>query len=153
MYDKRIKIFVTLIAILLFVCLLRLIQMQLLPDSSLQDNIAKLKRQRGLSRQLKTVRGKILDRKNKILAVDKPQFYLHINYRLSAFGDGRVRRAKVLRAAEKQNADLELANVQEEIETALRKSQLKLNGTNKRNIFFKVTPYHIKGKKIRNFLI
>ena len=123
MYDKRIKIFVTLIAILLFVCLLRLIQMQLLPDSSLQDNIAKLKRQRGLSRQLKTVRGKILDRKNKILAVDKPQFHLHINYRLSAFGDGRVRRAKVLRAAEKQNADLELANVQEEMETRLNDLQ------------------------------
>jgi len=123
MYDKRIKIFVTLIAILLFVCLLRLIQMQLLPDSSLQDNVAKLKRQRGLSRQLKTVRGKVLDGKNKILAVDKPQFHLHINYRLSAFGDGRVRRAKVLRAAEKQNADLELANVQEEMETRLNDLQ------------------------------
>jgi penicillin-binding protein 2 len=123
MYDKRIKIFVTLIAVLLFVCLLRLIQMQLLPDSSLQDNVAKLKRQRGLSRQLKTVRGKILDRKNKVLAVDKPQFHLHINYRLSAFGDGRVRRANVLRAAEKQNADLELAKVQEEMETRVNDLQ------------------------------
>jgi penicillin-binding protein 2 len=119
MYDKRIKIFIILIAILLLICLLRIIQMQLLPDSSLQDDIAKLKLQKGLSRQLKTVRGKILDRKDRIIAVDEPQFQLHINYRLSSFWDGRVRRAKVLRAAEKRDADLALSNVQEELETKL----------------------------------
>jgi len=103
MYDKRIKIFVILIAALFLGCLLRLIQMQLLPDSSLQDEIAQLKLQRGLSRQLKTVRGKILDRNGKILAADEPKFKLHINYRLSSFLDERVQQAKLLRAAQKNN--------------------------------------------------
>jgi cell division protein FtsI/penicillin-binding protein 2 len=119
MYDKRIKIFVILIAVFLLVCLLRLTQMQLLPDSSLQDDIAELKRQRGLSRQLKTVRGKILDRKNKILAADEAQFQLHINYRISSFWDGRVRRAKELTAAGKQDADVTVSKVQEELEAKL----------------------------------
>jgi len=83
MYDKRIKIFIILIALFLLACLLRLAQMQLLSDSSLQDEIARLKQQRGLSRQLKTVRGKILDRKGRILAANEPRFQLHMDYRLS----------------------------------------------------------------------
>ena len=91
MYEKRSKIFVILTASLMLVCLLRLIQMQLLPASFLQDEIAKLKRQRGRYRQLKTVRGKIFDRKGRILAVDEPKFQLHINYKLTSFVDERVR--------------------------------------------------------------
>jgi len=85
MYDKRIKIFIVASVVLLLVCVLRLVQMQLLPNSSVHDEIAELKRQRGLSRQLKTVRGRILDRKGKVLAGDQPQFQLCINYRLSRF--------------------------------------------------------------------
>ena len=87
MYDKRIKIFIVASAVVLLVCVLRLVQMQLLPNSSVHDEIAELKRQRGLSRQLKTVRGRILDRKGKVLAGDQPQFQLCINYRLSRFLD------------------------------------------------------------------
>ena len=94
MYDKRIKIFIILSACLLLLCLLRLTQMQLLPDSSLQYDIAKLKRQRSLSRQLGTVRGRILNREGKVLAGDEPQFQLHINYRLSCFMDERLGLAK-----------------------------------------------------------
>ena len=85
MYDKRIKIFIVASVVVLLVCVLRLVQMQLLPNSSVHDEIAELKRQRGLSRQLKTVRGRILDRKGKVLAGDQPQFQLCINYRLSRF--------------------------------------------------------------------
>ena len=71
MYDKRIKIFVIISALLLLVCLLRLIQMQLLPTSSVQSDIEELKRQRGQSQELKTVRGEILDRTGKkVLAAD-----------------------------------------------------------------------------------
>jgi len=115
MYDKRIKIFVILSALLLLLCLLRLIQMQLLPDSSLQDEIEELKRQRGLSRQLKTIRGRILDRKHRVLAVDEPQFNLHINYRLISFADERVIRNKLLRAAKKNDPVKAEAKVQQEI--------------------------------------
>jgi len=102
MYNKRVKIFIILIGVFFLVCLLRLIQMQLLPDSSLQDDIAELKRQRGLSRQFKTTRGKILDRNGKILAADKPQFHLCISYSLTRFADERIQKAMLLRAAGKQ---------------------------------------------------
>ena len=119
MYDKRIKIFVILSAALLLLCLLRLIQMQLLPDSSLQDEIEELKRQRGRSRRLKTIRGRILDRKGRVLAADEPQFHLHINYRLTSFADERVIRSKLLRAAEKNDPVKAKAKVQQEIHAKL----------------------------------
>ena len=123
MYDKRIKIFVILSAALLLLCLLRLTQMQLLPDSSLQDEIEELKRQRGLSRRLKTIRGKILDRKGKVLAADEPQFHLHINYRLISFADERVIRGKLLRAAKKNDPVKAKAKVREEIQAKLEDLQ------------------------------
>jgi penicillin-binding protein 2 len=88
MYDKRIKIFVVISVFLLLVCLLRLAQMQLFPDSSLQIDIAELKK--GISRQLKTVRGKILDRNGRAIATDEPKFWLHINYELTSIMDERV---------------------------------------------------------------
>ena len=123
MYDKRIKIFVILSAALLLLCLLRLIQMQLLPDSSLQDEIEELKRQRGRSLQLKTIRGTILDRKGRVLAVDEPQFNLHINYRLTSFADERVTRSKLLRAAQKNDPVKAKAKVQQEIHAKLEDLQ------------------------------
>ncbi len=123
MYDKRIKIFVILSAALLLVCLLRLTQMQLLPDSSLQDEIEELKRQRGLSRQLKTIRGRILDRKGRVLAADEPQFHLHINYRLISFADERVIRSKLLRAARKNDPVKAKTKVQQEIQAKLEDLQ------------------------------
>jgi len=105
MYDKRIKIFIILTASLFLICLLRLTQMQLLPDSSLQHEIAKLKLQEGLSRQLKTIRGKILDRNGKMLAADEVKFKLHIDYKLSSFFDQRLQQAKLIRAAQRNNPD------------------------------------------------
>ncbi len=92
MYDKRIRIFILVIAAFLLVCLLRLTQMQLLPNSSVQDEIAELKRQRGHTLQLKTLRGRILDRKGKVLAADQPQFQLCINYELTCFLDKRIQK-------------------------------------------------------------
>ena len=123
MYDKRIKIFVFLSVCLLLVFLLRLTQMQLLPDSSVQERIAKLKLQEGLSRQLKTVRGKILDRNGKVLAADEPQFKLHINYKLTSYMDERVQKARLLRTAQKDNPDITLSDVQEQLQTRLEDLQ------------------------------
>ncbi|MCP4258735.1 MAG: hypothetical protein GY774_14725, partial [Planctomycetes bacterium] len=102
MYEKRIKIFVILSSVLLLLCLLRLIQMQLLP-TSIQGDIEQLKRQKGQSRQLKTVRGKILDRTGKkVLATDEPHFQMCIDYKFSSFMDDRVSQGKLLRAAESE---------------------------------------------------
>jgi penicillin-binding protein 2 len=99
MYEKRIKIFVIISSVLLFICLFRLIQMQLLP-TSIQGEIEQLKRQEGRSRQLKTVRGKILDRAGNELAIDEPHFQMCIDYEFSSFLDDRVRQGKLLRAAD-----------------------------------------------------
>jgi len=96
MYEKRIKIFVILSALLLLLCLLRLAQMQLLPDSSLQIDIAELKK--GISEQLKTVRGEILDRNGRVIAADVPLCWLCMNYELTSIMDERVQQAKRLRA-------------------------------------------------------
>ncbi len=96
MYEKRIKIFVVLSAFFLLLCLLRLVQMQLLPDSSLQIDIAELKK--GISKQLQTVRGKILDRNGRVIAADVPQFQLCMNYELTSIMDERVQQAKRIRA-------------------------------------------------------
>ncbi len=60
------------------------------------EGITELKLRQGVSRQLKTIRGKILDRKGRELASNEPQFQLHINYKLTSLLDERVRRAKLL---------------------------------------------------------
>lgn len=121
MYDKRVKIFVIVSGLLLLVCVLRLIQMQLLRDPSLQDAIAAL--QQGQSWQLKTVRGKIFDRKGKVLAADEPRFQLCIEYKLSCFLDERVAKARLLRAARQNNADTTLPKVQKELQAGLENLQ------------------------------
>ncbi len=123
MYSKRVKIFVVLSAIVLFVYLLRLIQMQVLPRSSVQGKIAELELQRGLTCRLNTLRGKMLDRKGKVLATDELRFQLNISYKLTCFADERVRRAKLLRAVKKSNQDTAAVLVQEEIETRLENLQ------------------------------
>jgi len=101
MYSKRVKIFVIFSVIFLAVCVARLAQMQLLSASSVQERIAELKRQRGQSTQLKTIRGRILDRNGRVLATDEPRFWVHVNYKLSSFLDDRVRQV-LLDAAEGQ---------------------------------------------------
>ena len=94
MYEKRVKVFIATSLLLLAVGVLRLVQMQLLADSSLRDEITALKQQRGWSKQLKTLRGQILDRNGKVLATDTPQFQIAIDYQLSCFWDRRVIDAK-----------------------------------------------------------
>jgi len=118
MYEKRIKFFVILSSLLLFLCLMRLIQMQLLPTSSVQGDIEQLKRQKGQSRQLKTVRGEILDTKGNVLATDEPHFQLCIDYKFSSFLDDRVGQGKLLTAADKDDPDA-VAKVQKKLELGL----------------------------------
>ncbi len=100
------------------VCLLRLTQMQLLPTSSVQSDIEELKRQRGQSQELKTVRGKILDRTGRVLATDEPQFQLCINYKLTCFMDDRIWDARLSSAADKEDTDA-VAKVQKERDVGL----------------------------------
>jgi len=118
MYERRVKIFVAVSGAMLLVCVLRLAQMQLLPGSSVQDEIARLKRQGSSSLQLKTLRGKILDRKGRILAADDARFQLCISYSLCSILDPNVPKAALARA--RRMAEAEPANV------ALRETCKKL---------------------------
>ena len=112
--KKRIKIFVIISLAMLSICLLRLVWLQLLSSSFYNDEITKLKLQRCKSLQLKTIRGKILDRNGCVLAVDRPQFKLCINYELSSVLDERIRKSR-LTAGEDVQTDFE--NLQHIINT------------------------------------
>lgn len=114
MYQKRIKIFIGLIVALLAVCVFRLVQMQLLADSSLHEEIESLKRQKGAAVQFKTARGRILDRKARELAFDEPKFYLCLDYKLTRFADERVITGKLLRA-ERRDKPEELKELKKQI--------------------------------------
>ena len=158
MYDKRIKIFIILSVLLLTICLLRLTQMQMLPDSSVQDDIAELRR--GLSRQLKTVRGKILDRNDIVIATDEAQFQLCINYNLSRFLDERVRQAIRLKAAGQSQragintpllrADKELQAKHEDLQQIIEKCTYF--GLERRDIEEKIEKINDKVWNLRTFL-
>ncbi len=119
MYNNRIKIFVIVGVFFLTVCLSRLVQLQLLDGSAYREKIAELKLQQSRRRQLKTIRGKILDRNGLVLADDQPRFNLCINYQLTRFADKRVRTAKLLTAAAKSDPDTEIAKTKQQIETRL----------------------------------
>jgi len=93
MFEKRLRIFIGLSLLMLAVCVGRLAQMQFVNRSAVERAIRTLKEEWSKSSQFTTVRGRVLDRKGRVLAVDEPRFYLHINYRLSSILDERVRRA------------------------------------------------------------
>lgn len=115
MYEKRIKIFVIFSLLMLVVCVLRLAQIQLLTASSVQNEIAELKRRSGQSEQFKTLRGRILDRNDNVLAVDEARFWIHIDYELSCFLDERVRQAMLLRAADGAEPETAVTKTDENI--------------------------------------
>ncbi len=110
--HKRLKIFVAICTTLLLICLIRLGQMQLASDSFYRAQIENLRKRP--PQQLPTVRGKILDRKNRTIAADEPQFKLCLNYKLTRLLDKRFWQVKTIRkAAASQN--------QTDILTQLRK--------------------------------
>ncbi len=125
-YDRRLKVFIGLSLALFLMCLLRLLQMQLLADASLQDEIAALKERRNSSRQFQTLRGKILDRNGAVIAADVPRFQVYVNYRLSCFLDERVVQA-TLSEARQEDADPSLDEVQEEVDSGRQNLELVID--------------------------
>ncbi|HUV68000.1 MAG TPA: penicillin-binding transpeptidase domain-containing protein [Sedimentisphaerales bacterium] len=119
MYSKRVKVFVIFSTMLLAVCVARLAQMQLLSASSVQEKIAELKRLRGQSTQLKTIRGRILDRNGRVLATDEARFWVHINYTLGSFLDERVRQNLLDAAASQTDSDKAIEQTKEQINDKL----------------------------------
>ena len=113
MYKKRITILVIAGAVLLGFCVLRLADMQLLSTSFYREQVSQLRIQQGSLQQVRTMRGRILDRKGQILAADEPRFWLAINYELSRFLDERVLQAMSLRAKSK-DPDANISPIQQE---------------------------------------
>jgi len=137
-----------LVAAVLVVCVLRLVQMQLMTDSSLQKEVERLKLQN--SKTLKTARGRILDRNGEILAEDLPEFELVVGYELSCFADQRVTNAKLIRAKKKQYSHEETAELQEQIDS--QKEYLKT--ILEKLALFGPAPAELNGKieKINNYI-
>lgn len=113
--------------LLLSICMLRLAQMQLLSASAVQEQIAELKRQRGHSKQLKTIRGKILDRDGRVLAIDEAQFSIHINYEFASYLDERIQKVYLDKAAAEANSDKAVEKTKEGINTALEALERIIN--------------------------
>ena len=126
MYKKRITILVTAVAVLLVVCVLRLADMQLLSNSFYREQVAQLRLQSGSSQQVRTLRGRIFDRKGRVLATDEPRFWLGISYELSRFLDERVRQAIALAAASK-NPDANTATIEQEFDARLNDLELLID--------------------------
>jgi penicillin-binding protein 2 len=108
---------------MLAVCVLRLADMQLLSNSFYREQVAQLRLQSGLSQQVRTLRGRIFDRKGRVLATDEPRFWLGISYELSRFLDERVRQAIVL-LAESKNPDANTAVIQQEFDARINDLEL-----------------------------
>jgi penicillin-binding protein 2 len=122
-YDRRLKVFIGISLGLFSICLLRLLQMQLFTDPSVQAEITAMKERRGSSRQLKTLRGRILDRHGEVIAADVPEFQVYVNYRLTCFRDDRVVQARLARAR-KENANPSQVEIREEVDTKRQDLQL-----------------------------
>jgi len=164
MYEKRVRIFVIASAALLLACILRLAQMQLLPGSSVQDEIARLKSQGSSSQQLKTLRGKILDRKGGVLAVDEARFQLCISYSLCSILDANVPQAALAGALARSNADptnADLRDAYKELEVELDTKRNEVIDIIDKCAQFGVEPEQIRAKirivnnriwKLRTFL-
>lgn len=114
-YDRRLKIFIGISLGLFSICLLRLLQMQLFTDASVQAEIAAMKERRGSSKQLKTLRGRILDRHGAVIAADEPQFQVYVNYRLTCWRDERIVQARLTKARQ-ESANPSLLEIHDEMD-------------------------------------
>ena len=111
---------------MLVFCVLRLGDMQLLSTSFYREQVAQLRIQRGSNLQVRTQRGRILDRKGRALATEELRFWLGINYELSRFLDERVRQTMALEAISK-DADANTAGMEQEFAARLGDLELLID--------------------------
>lgn len=125
MFSKRIKIFIAFCFLLFLVCIIRLAQMQLFPNYSVQVEIEKLKNIGAKTQNLSTVRGIIYDRNFRILASDIPTYWLNIDYQLSQYMDPNYLECRRLIAKKSNdpntlyNTNIEIQNKVEQIKDVM----------------------------------
>ncbi|MBA4397357.1 MAG: hypothetical protein C0394_08245, partial [Syntrophus sp. (in: bacteria)] len=125
MYHHRLKIFIFISILTMSLCLVRLWYLQ---TAQVEQSRQQLARLRILpSKQLPTLRGKIIDRNENIVARDEPFFYLQLNYQLTRLLDPRFWQAEIQRKTASgqspQDAEDELVETYAE-ETATVKKAL-----------------------------
>jgi penicillin-binding protein 2 len=113
MYDKRLKIFVLICAVPFGAAIVRLAQMQLVSQVSYNQSLTEF--QQSKAKPLRTVRGKILDRNDKLVAGNEPRFWLCISYNLTKFSDQRFWQAELVKSAsQKGGMDAALERLQKQ---------------------------------------
>jgi penicillin-binding protein 2 len=107
MYHYRLKILIMLCVGALVIAVGRLLTLQTFQAKKARQELADMRVM--ALKQRPTVRGKILDRYGNPIAIDKPAFFLHINYQLTRYADPRWREARILRVLtdEKTRAEIE----------------------------------------------
>ena len=99
MYRRRLYFIVFFCGLAVSACIVRLAFLQLIQGANYRESMEDMRILPPV--RLPTVRGSILDRNGQVLAIDRPVFWLHINYRLSRLLDERFRRAYILLEVEK----------------------------------------------------
>jgi len=118
MYKRRLLIFIFICIVAGFVCIGRLAYLQLFVGGDYRRQIEKMRILGPM--QLPTIRGSIFDRNGDVVAVDKPAFYLYVNYELTKFLDDRFWRGRILeRQRGGQTADEAEAQLRKEFEDQL----------------------------------
>jgi len=99
MYKRRLLIFIFICILAGFVCIGRLAYLQLGVGGDYRRQIEEMRILGPM--QLPTIRGSIFDRGGRVLAVDKPAFYLYVNYELARFFDDRFWQGMILQSQER----------------------------------------------------
>ena len=95
MYHLRLKIFIFLCVGGLVITVGRLVTLQTFGVQQAREEISDLRILP--AEQRPTIRGKILDRRERPLALDEPAFFLQIKYTLTRYRDSRWREARIRR--------------------------------------------------------
>ncbi|MFA6187145.1 MAG: penicillin-binding transpeptidase domain-containing protein [Phycisphaerae bacterium] len=107
MYNKRLKIFALFCGLFALVCVIRLGCIQLNSSSVWQSQLEKIRT--GANKVLPALRGRILDRNGKILAVNEARFALCIDYKYARLADERFWQAELQRDIRKYGDSDDLA--------------------------------------------
>ena len=110
MYKQRLQIFIFFCVLAVAVCVGRLAYLQLAQGDDYRSRIEQMRVLGPM--QLPTIRGGIFDRNGNTLAIDKPAFYLYVNYELTKLLDDRFWQGSILnrvsRGKTAQQVELEL---------------------------------------------
>ena len=94
MYKRRLLIFIFVCVVACLVCIGRLAYLQLGLGDDYRRQIEEMRILGPM--QLPTIRGSIIDRSGNVLAIDKPAFYLYVNYELTRLLDDRFWQGRIL---------------------------------------------------------